>query len=76
MGTCAALLQDDGPSQHIVTHRLPPEGQGAMSALTIGGHAATAPEDGAVEEADEQRHEHAHEVVGGAAPVRQPKLAR
>ena len=47
-----------------------------MRALTIRGHAAAAPEDGAVEEADEQRHEHAHEVVGGAAPVRQPELAR
>ena len=37
---------------------------------------AAAPEDGAIEEGDEQRHEHAHEVVGGAAPVRQPELAR
>ena len=44
--------------------------------LTGGRDAAAAPEDGAVEEADEQRHEHAGEVVGGAAPVRQPELAR
>jgi hypothetical protein len=43
---------------------------------TFGGQTAAAPEDGAVEEADEQRHEHAHEVVGRAAPVRQPELAR
>lgn len=45
-------------------------------ARTVFGQAAAAPEHGAVEEADEQRHDHAREVVGGAAPVAQPVLAR
>lgn len=47
----------------------------AGAALTFFGHSAPAPEHGAVEEADQQRHEHARQVVGRAAPIRQPELA-
>ena len=50
--------------------------QGAGAGQTVGGDAAAAPEDGAVEEADEEGHKHPREVVGGAAPVGQPELAR
>lgn len=43
---------------------------------TVFGKAAAAPEHGPIEEADEEGHEHAREVVGGRSPIAQPVLAR
>ena len=59
-------------------HVAMPSLRSAATALgrALRGQLAAAPEDRAVEQGDQQRHEHAHKVVGGAAPVRQPELAR
>ena len=43
--------------------------------LTARWDPAAAPEHSAIKEADEERHEHAGEVVRGAAPVGQPELS-